>query len=354
MKCFVALMAPLLCLLLAQRADAETWDCPAGYQVHAGLNTDFPSDGTKRAFIVVPPKRVAGLAPVWVPLTGSVESTNDNLYVERSGANAKLADHGFMVIGPVRECAVQDPAVAAGTCNGPGHRGWTWNPWHEGRAADSAGAQYQTDEGSDSRFLVAMVKCVGTKFPLDARRLYIGGISSGGTMTNRALTFRSDFWAGGMPISGEWYVTRDDGSPLSFDAAREAVKTAPEAIHQGRVAPSPLKTKLGSMIVIVVWGGDHDIWYCGTILCADYRPSTQAASNYYGSMKNVVQVSCTVHDGHMWPQVDTDAFNLWALTTLVSHPKFSETSQFELTRPPNGYTCRLGPFTDHYGPGLAG
>jgi poly(3-hydroxybutyrate) depolymerase len=45
-----------------------------------------------------------------------------------------------------------------------------------------------------------MVSCVGTKYKLDSRRLYLGGISPGATMTNRALLFRSNFWTGGMPI----------------------------------------------------------------------------------------------------------------------------------------------------------
>ncbi len=350
----VVLVAAAFSLLSAPLAYAMTWRCPDGYQVHAGLNTDFPSDGVRRAFIVLPPRRVDGPAPVWVPLTGSVESTEDNLHVQRSGANARLADHGFMVIGPVRECADQDPDVSAGACNGPGHRGWAWHPWHEGRAAGPAGEPFKTDEGPDSRFLVAMVSCVGTKFPLDARRLYIGGISSGATMTNRALTFRPDFWAGGMSISGEWYVTRDDGSALSFDAARQAVKGTPDVIHQGRVGPYPLRSKLGPMVVIVVWGGNDDIWYCGAILCADYRPTTQAASVYFSSLNDVVEVSCTLHDGHMWPQLDTDGFNLWALDTLASFPKGSQPSQFRLTSPPKGYSCGLGPFTDHYGPGSAG
>ena len=350
MKSLAALVAAAFSLTFTPLAHAEMWSCPPGYQVHEGLNTDFPADGVKRAFIVAPPKHSDGPAPVWVPLTGSVESTSDDLYVERSGANAKLADHGVMVIGPVRECANEDPDVRAGACNGPGHGGWTWNPWHEGRSPDAAGEAFKSDEGLDSRFLVAMVKCVGTKFPLDAHRLYIGGISSGGTMTNRALTFRSDFWAGGMPISGEWYITSGDGSALSFDAARAAVKAAPDAIHQGRVAPYPLKSELGPMIVITVWGGDKDIWYCGQVLCSDYRPTTQAASVYFSSFNDVVEVSCTVHDGHMWPQVNTDAFNLWALNTLASFPKGSRPSQFKLPPPPPGYSCKLGPFTDHYGP----
>ena len=353
MKRLAALIVAAVSLATAPLASAATWGCPDGYRVHEGLNTDFPSDGVKRAFIVVPPRRAQGPAPVWVAMSGSVESADDNLYLERSGANAKLADHGFMVIGPVRECADQDPRLEAGVCNGPGHGGWNWNPWHEGRAAGPAGDGFKTDEGSDSRFLIAAVRCVGTRFPLDARRLYVGGISSGATMTNRALTFRSDFWAGGMPISGEWYVTRDDGTPLSFEAGREAVKAAPNAIHQGRVGPYPLRTRLDPMIVITVWGGNKDIWRCATVLCADYRPATQAASVYYSSFPDVVNVACTVQDGHMWPQVNTDAFNLWALDTLSSFPKGSQPSRFRLTPPPAGYSCKLGPFTDHY-PAAAG
>ena len=59
---------------------------------------------------------------------------------------------------------------------------------------------FKTDEGSDSTFLIAAVKCAAKSFPVDAKRVYLGGISSGGTMTSRALTFRSDFWAGGLPM----------------------------------------------------------------------------------------------------------------------------------------------------------
>jgi poly(3-hydroxybutyrate) depolymerase len=178
--------------------------------------------------------------------------------------------------------------------------------------------------------------------------LFVGGISSGGTMTNRALTFRSDFWAGGLAISGEWYVTQDNGTPLSFDAAREAVQAAPAKKFQGRVGPYPLKTKLFPMIVISVWGGSNDLWRCSGVLCADYRPSTQASSNYFSSIPGVVEVSCSSTHGHMWPQINTQAFNLWALTTLASFPKWTPTANFHLASPPEGYTCKLGRFTDHY------
>lgn len=326
------------------------WECPDGYEVKEGLNTNFPHEGMMRAFVVVPAKGIKGPAPVWAPLSGTVESANANLYVDRSGANAKLSDHGFMVIGPVRQCANQDPDVGFAQCDGPGSNGWNWKPWNDGRAANAEGEKWKTDAGPDSRFFEAMVRCVGTKYALDARRLYIGGISAGGTVTNRALTFNSDFWAGGMPLSGEWYVTADDGSALSFNAAREAVKAAPTKVHQGRIGPYPLPAALDPMIVITMWGGENDTYDCGPPLglCADYRPSTQAGSNYFSSLPNVVHIACTGDHGHRWPQTNRDAFNLWALRTLASHPKGSDPKAFRLTAPPEGYDCQLGPFTGLY------
>src|SRR3569623_1532155 len=202
MRRWIGGMAAALALLAGGQVSAAALkgECPDGYVVRPGLNTDFPREGVKRAFVVYPAQGARGPAPVFVPLTGSVESTLDNLTVARSGATSLMAAHGFLVIGPVRECADQDPNLKAGACNGPGHGGWNWNPWHEGRAAGPAGEAWKNAEGPASRFLVAAVKCAAKSFPVDARRIYLGGISSGGTMTNRALTFRSDFWAGGLPI----------------------------------------------------------------------------------------------------------------------------------------------------------
>ena len=346
---FAALVAiSIASAAVASAAQVLPGECPDHYQVKPGLNVDFPIDGTKRAFIVVPPARAGKPSPVWVPLTGTVESTDDNLHVARSGANALMAEKGFMVIGPVRECAQQDPDLRAGACNGPGIDGWNWRPWAEGRAAASAGDRWKNDEGPDSRFFIAAVRCVAKTYRLDAHRLFVGGISSGGTMTHRALTFRSDFWAGGLAISGEWYVTQEDGTPLSFEAAREAVRANPTKIFQGRVGPFPLPAKLNPIIVISLWGGENDLWKCSGVLCADYRPSTQAESNYFSSIAGVVEVSCSSTHGHMWPQINTQAFNLWALTTLASFPKGSRAADFRLTAPPEGYSCKLGPFTDHY------
>ena len=347
---FLVALAGWASLSVGPAAAAAPWTCPAGFTVHEGLNTDFPVAGQKRAFWVYPPADASRPAPVWVPLTGTVESTNDNLTVARSGANALMAQKGFMVIGAVRQCANQDPTVKGGPCNGVGSNGWNWNPWNEGRAAGPAGDRWKNDAGADAAFLKAAVQCVGTQWKLDKRRLFIGGISSGGTMTNRAILFDSDFWAGGLPISGEWYVTRDDGSALSFNEARAFVAERPDKIFQGRVGPYPLPARLSPLVVITVWGGERDKWDCGPPLglCSDYRPTTQAASNYFSAQPKVVHVACSATHGHMWPQLNTQAFNLWALTTLASHPKGSDPKRFKLTPPPEGYTCHVGRFEDHY------
>ncbi len=331
-------------------AREAAFTCPAGFIPKEGLNTNFPSDGLMRAFVVTPAHGVTGPAPAWVPMTGTVEATTANLTSPRSGATAAMAAEGFTVIGPVRQCANQDPDIGFAPCNGPGHGGWNWTPWNDGRTGNTEGEKWKQVAGPDADFLKEMVQCVGTKFPLDPTRLYLGGISAGGTMTNRALAFDSDFWAGGMPISGEWYVTTDDGSYLDFASARAAVKTAPTKIFQGRAGPFPLKSHLDSMIVLTVWGGDKDTWDCGPPigLCADYRPATQASSNYFASIPTVIHIACTVNDGHMWPQIHTQDFNTWALRTLASHPKGSEKSSFHLTQPPEGYSCHVGAYTDHY------
>lgn len=345
-----ALLATACASPQQESADAGFWRCPDGYEVKEGLNTNFPSDGMMRAFVVVPPKNAAGAAPVWVPLSGTVESANANLNVARSGANALLANEGVMVIGPVRQCAEQNPDTGFKECDGVGSNGWNWKPWNDGRAANAEGEKWKTDAGPDSRFFEAMVRCVGTKFQLDEKRLFIGGISAGGTVTNRVLTFNSDFWAGGMPLSGEWYVSNDDGSALSFNDGRAAVAANPTKIFQGRIGPYPLPTSLSPLVVITVWGGEKDLWDCGPPLglCSDYRPSTQAGANYFASLQNVVHVACSSTHGHMWPQINMQAFNAWALKTMASHPKGSDPKAFKLTPPPEGYSCKLGTYTDHY------
>ncbi len=329
--------------------------CPSNFTPRPGVNQGFIHNGVTRGFVLYVPEDLTTPRPVFTSLTGSVESTNENLGA-RGGAGALTSD-GFIIVGPVRRCAGQNPdgggtSTNGGICNQGGTGGWTWNPWNEGRVFGAAGDPWKTAEGPDSEFLESIVRCVASRYPVDSTRLYVGGISSGATMTNRALLFNSDFWAGGLPISGEWYVTQDDGNAYpgadEFAARRQAVIDKPIKVYQGRVGPYPLRSSLDPMIVISVWGGTNDIWFCGSVLCADYRPTTQAASNYFSSFPNVVHVACSSSHGHQWPTINRAAFNRWAATTLASHPKGTPASFFSLPPPPPGYSCRIGRYADHY------
>jgi hypothetical protein len=51
-------------------------------------------------------------------------------------------------------------------------------PVERGPAFGAAGEPWKTDEGPDSKFFEAIIKCVATKWPVDQRRLFVGGDAS--------------------------------------------------------------------------------------------------------------------------------------------------------------------------------
>jgi hypothetical protein len=308
--------------------------CPAGFaKPQMGENVDFPHNDVMRQFLVFLPEDMSTPRPVFVALTGTVEST-EGFTVTNSGLS-ELTQKGWVVLAPVRACST-DAADASQSCNGTGSNGWGWRPWNEG----SSSPMWRQEVGPDGRFLESMVQCAATEWQLDKTRLFVGGISSGGTFANRVLTFKDDFWAGGIPASGEWYI--EGGSGLSGDGT---MMNDPKAIPNGRCCPNPLKETLEPMIVISLWGGPNDMW----MGLSNYRPTTQASSNYFSSKPSVVHVACSGTHGHFWPRMETGrAFNTWAADLLYSHPKGTDPAKFMLTESPPEFMCALGRYTDHY------
>ncbi|MBB6093464.1 outer membrane protein assembly factor BamB [Povalibacter uvarum] len=318
--------------------------CPAGFTPQEGLNSGFMSDGYSRSFRILPATTGTGPRPVFVSLTGTAEMEADFM---RATFIDQLPAQGFTVISPVRICAANgtNSVCASGTVTTQDGR--TWEPWFDG-VGQSNVAQYQ-DAGTDVRFFERAVKCAATRYEIDQTRIFIGGISAGGTATNRALTFSSGFFAGGAPASGEWY--RTDGVPIS-------VENVGDAIIEGRAAPRPLDRSAEALqpsINIVLWGGATDKWYANGAtgpLIANYNPSTKLSANYFASQSNVVTVSCT-HDlnyappigGHLWPR--SQAMTNWVATTLAAHPKGTPREAFVLPPTPAGLTCVLGSYQDH-------
>jgi dienelactone hydrolase len=284
---------------------AERWEpsCPDGVELTEGLNTGFPSDGEARQVHVAPPADVATPRPVFVALTGTVQPEPDFL---RQSAIDTLVDDGWIVIAPVRTCS------AEGTnCNGRGMQndGRVWEPWFDGHPDPSI-------EGPDAAFFERAVKCVADTWPVDQDRVYVGGISAGGSMTNRALTYNSDFYAGGVVASGNWY--------------------------DGWCCPRPLR-RMDSAIVVVLWGGPNDRWPLTGQPLAVYAPETKAEAEYYATQEEVVTLACTGSHGHIWPP----AMTAWLAETIASHPKGSDPDDFVMPAPPEGFSCVRGPYTDH-------
>jgi hypothetical protein len=315
--------------------------CPEGFEPQEGTNTGFPTeDSGDRQFVVMLPPDLdpAKPAPVMMVLTGTVESTMASM-TGNSRLSTDLLPKGWVLIGPVRQCS-SSPDDGNQSCSSAGSNGWNWRPWNEGAATGSAGMQWWDDEGPDARFMKSMVKCASTKWKLDGRRLFVVGISSGGTMTNRLLTFQSDFWAGGVPESGEWYVQPNNA----------AAQNSPKEVFPGRCCPLPeLPEKLGPMFIVVSWGGPNDMWQGLSV----YGPSCQTSSNYFSMQPDVINVSCAGTHGHRWQPVA--GFNAWFADLLYAHPKGStiapnNTASYMLPAPaPMPYQCEVGRFTTIFG-----
>lgn len=322
--------------ILETAAEPPPWQwtptCPSGVNpIISGLNTGFPTAAGTRDFHILPATDgSSGPRPVFVSLTGTVEPEMNFL---RDSELEHLPEQGWTVIVPIRNCITRGHSCAGTPISGDGR---TWEPWFDGAAAGNV--QFHTDEGPDVRFIVDAVKCAATVFPIDQSRIFIGGISAGGTLANRALTFRSDFFAGGVPASPEWYrVDLGGGTTINTPVGNEII--------EGRCCPRPLRD-LHHGINMVFWGGPSDVWPLPPATpLANYAPSTKLSSNYYASQPNVVSLACSHNEGHWWPR--NAAFTNWVAETLRSHPKGTPRESFVLPPPPPGFSCVVGSYTDH-------
>jgi hypothetical protein len=317
--------------------------CPDGFTPQEGSNVMFPSMNDnieaieQRQFEVRLPADMSTPRPVILVLTGTEESTNASLDTNSGrgdggqGLGVAWPAKGWIAVAPVRRCSRDaNDGASASNCAVAGTQGFTWPPWNEGAAN---GSRWVNEEGPDAVFFKEMIKCVAATWPVDASRLFVTGVSSGGTMTHRLLTYQSDFWAGGMPESGEWYAN------MSLQGDSSAVVT-------GRCCPVPLRP-VSNLINISIWEGPNDTWPG-----ADYRTSAQAASNYFTSdlATDVIQISCNIMEGgHHWQYVP--GFNDWAEKLFYSHPKGATkggSEAFMLPEPaPGGMgtVCEVGVYT---------
>ena len=303
--------------------DALEGTCPDGFTPSSGDNRGFVSDGVERRFHVMLPEDTSTPRPVFLALTGTEQAELD--FASQSALDS-LPERGWIVVIPWRRCSTESrncngvPSQIGGTRDGR-----TWEPWYERSSRPS------DDEGPDVRFAESAVRCVATGWQVDQDRIYFGGISAGGTFSNRLLTFGSEFFAGGVPASGNWDAQVRPQTPREMD----------------------------SSIAIIVWGGETDIWPLNDPIVA-YDDDTRNAAAFFDAQPNVVTVACTGPHGHVWPANGNyrppfssvpfrigPEFTHWAADTLLSHPKGSDPADFELMPPPDGMNCVVGEYTDH-------
>jgi hypothetical protein len=310
--------------------------CPDGFMPRSGMNTGFASDGKMRQFVTYLPSDMSTPRPVFVGITGTEQQSDAFISAAQL---ASLTQAGWIVMAPVRLCTSegrqQECLMGMGEST---MDGWVWEPWNDGDATQTAEKKWNDDPGQDVRFLENMVRCAATAWPIDQRRMYLGGISAGGSFTNRNLTFNSKFWAGGVPASGMWYITAGNDSVTADNA---------DQLMDGRCCHAPVQEiQMYSSIVIVLFGGASDMYTTrGDMpVTVNYKPEAQIASNFYDSNDNVAVVTCQGSQGHLWPP--SAAFNMWMATTLASHPKGTPKADFKLTNPPSGFRCSVGRYTD--------
>ena len=284
-------------------AAALVGSCPADFEPQVGENRGFPSDRAERVFhLLLPDEPIAEPRPLFVSLTGTVQREVD--FAAQSGLD-HLPRDGWIVAAPVRTCSQNGT-----TCAQIGTDGRIWEPWYDGTIAGPS-----DDEGPDVRFVEAMVRCISARWPVDSARIFVGGISAGGSFTNRNLTFNSDLFAGGVASSGNWY------GGLAAPAS-----------------PRPMDRSLA----ILIWGGPSDVWPLVNPI-SNYDPETKQASIYYAAQPEVATISCSGDHGHIWPAAMTP----WLASTLLAHAKGTPAEDLVLTDPPDGFACVVGAYTDH-------
>ena len=247
--------------------------CPTAYKTTApmeGVNKGFVVDGQDRRFYLKLPNAAtfSGPRPLMFYFHGTGGKGTE---FSNTTAEAQLLEAGFIVVGPYGEL-----------------NGTIWPEWD--------GMRDLTDETRPNRDIALfdnLVDCLAGHFSVDAKRIYISGISAGGIMVNRLLRSRSNVLAGGLAASGVFELT-------------------------GTSKPEDLD----SMAVIVTWGGDNDEWGGKNggkeVPGINFAEQSAMASQHYETAAKVNQVYCRGHElGHAW----LSSVEPFMIEFLTAHPK---------------------------------
>jgi len=273
--------------------------CPANFAVNGpapGANHGYQVSGQARAVhVLLPDFNVhQGPRPLFVAFNGTSEDGPE--FAERAVLQ-DFADRGFVVVAPSSE-----------------GNGAIWPVWDAMHPPDKP-----YPENRDLALVDSLIQCMGAHYPVDKNRLYLGGHSAGGIMSNFMLQQRSDVFAGGIVGSGIYDLTQPE-------------------------QPSAL----GDLFVIVTWGGDNDAYSGSTntgvaVPEINFVEQASIASHFYVSEPAVGHVNCHGDDfGHAW----LSNINTTMIDLLLAHPKgLSGADGVTVESSPGaGVTCSAEPY----------
>jgi poly(3-hydroxybutyrate) depolymerase len=251
--------------------------CPAGFEEApgAGQHADFEAAGQMRSFHILEPDTdvFPGPRPILIQFNGT--GGNGLGAIEGYNLQKLVDDRGWIVLAP----------DSAGN-------GTVWPVWDAMREPGD-----EARENADLVLFDTLLDCMAGHIEVDAKRIYIAGMSAGGIMSNYMLQHRSSLLAGGIVASGILSLTKK----------------------------VPAET-LGQMAVLVTWGGDNDE-YSGSasgsmaevaVPKVNFVEQASLASIHYEDNPDIHQVYCRGKDlGHTWL---TD-INEWMFDYLEAHPK---------------------------------
>ncbi len=283
---------------------AEPSACPRDYMEQvpqAGQNDNFYVAQQDRDFWLMLPEPLGEAPrPVLVALNGTGE--DGRFFAERAKLEA-FVDAGFIVVAP----------SSAGN-------GTVWPVWDALRRPDE-----ESLPNADLALFDTLVPCLAAHLPVDAKRIYAGGHSAGGHMTNALLHRRSDVLAGGIVASGVFEMTAPDNADALDDT-----------------------------FALVTWGGEADRW-SGQADGADlvvpafnFVEQAALASAFYDAQPRVQHARCDDAVGHAW----LDTLNPWMAQALLAHPKGGD-DDVPLAAMPDDTTARCDRAVFEYDAGLS-
>lgn len=210
-----------------QPAPAHDAEAPGSFRRVAFARAGAPQD---HYYLYVPPgaSTAAGPLPLVLMLHGCTQDPED--FATGTGMNHAAARERALVLYPAQSGQANPKAC--------------WN-WFQ--------PQDQRRGSGEPATLVAMVREVMARHPVDARRVYVAGLSAGGAMAALLAREYPDVFAAAGVHSG-----LAAGAAQNVMAALSAMKTGAKPASTSPIAPVPPIVRLEQAPPLIVFHGDAD------------------------------------------------------------------------------------------------